>query len=236
MTSILDNLASVNARIDAAARACGRQARDIALIAIAKTKPAAVIAEAYRAGQRHFGENYAQEAVPKITQLADLPIVWHFIGAVQSNKTALVARHFHWVHTVDRVKIARRLASQRNPQTPLNVLLQVNIDADPAKAGVEPAAAGELLAAVRGLPGLRLRGLMAILEKAGNPDLSFARMHELFESMTPPDGDCWDTLSMGMSRDMELAIAHGATQVRIGSAIFGPRTRAAAATKRTVAS
>ena len=185
--------------------------------------PRAAIAEAYRAGQREFAENYVQEAVAKIEGLADLAIAWHFIGAVQSNKTALLARHFDWVHTVDRLKIARRLAGHRGSGNPLNVLLQVNIDADPAKAGVTADAAPELLAAMRELPGLQVRGLMTILAKEGEPDLSFARMKTLFEAMTPPDRGDWDTLSMGMTRDMEAAIAHGATHLRIGSAIFGPR-------------
>lgn len=220
---ISDNLAAVNARIRDAARCCGRRPEGISLIAVSKTMPASSIAEAYRAGQRHFAENYAQEAVAKIARLADLSITWHFIGAVQSNKTALLARHFQWVHTVARLRIARRLAGHRDPEDPINVLLQVNIDADPAKAGVAPTEAAELLAAMRALPGLRVRGLMTILEKAGNPDLSFARMHDLFETMTPPDSGDWDTLSMGMTRDMDAAIAHGATQLRIGSAIFGPR-------------
>ncbi len=196
------------------------------LIAVSKTTSAARIAEAYRAGQRHFAENYAQEAAAKIARLAGLSITWHFIGAVQSNKTALLARDFHWVHTVARLKIARRLANRRDPRNPLNVLLQVNIDADPAKAGVTPAEAGEMLAAMRALPGLRVRGLMTVLENAGNPDLSFARMHDLFESMAPPGGDDWDTLSMGMTRDMDAAIVHGATHLRIGTAIFGPREQA----------
>lgn len=229
---ISDNLAAVQARIRDAARCCGRQPEDIALIAVSKTMPTEAIAEAYRAGQRHFAENYAQEAVAKIARLADRAITWHFIGAVQSNKAALLARHFHWVHTVARLKIARRLARHRNPDDPLNVLVQVNIDADPGKAGVAPTEAAALLAAMRGLPGLRLRGLMTILEKAGNPDLSFARMHDLFASMTPPDGKDWDTLSMGMTGDMEAAIANGATHLRIGSAIFGPRKQKSTSTGR----
>ena len=205
------------------ARRCGREPGAISLIAVSKTRPVAAIAEAYRAGQREFAENYAQEGVSKIARLANLPIVWHFIGAVQSNKTALLARHFHWVHTVSRLKIARRLAGHRPPEDPLNVLVQVNVDADPAKAGAAPGEVGELLAAMRALPGLRVRGLMAILEKAGNPDLSFARMQKLFQSMAPNGGRHWDTLSMGMSGDMNAAIANGATHLRIGSAIFGPR-------------
>ncbi len=193
--------------------------------------PTAAIAEAYRAGQRDFAENYAQEGVSKITRLADLGITWHFIGAVQSNKTASLARHFHWVHTVARLKIARRLASHRSPANPMNVLLQVNIDADPAKAGVAPAEAAGLLAVMRELPGLRVRGLMTVLEMAGNPDLSFARMQHLFKSMAPADGKHWDTLSMGMTQDMDAAIAHGATHLRIGSAIFGPRKQPSPSTR-----
>lgn len=194
--------------------------------------PPGAIAEAYRAGQREFGENYAQEAVAKITSLDNPAITWHFIGAVQSNKTALLARHFHWVHTIERLKVARRLASHRSADNPLNVLLQVNIDADPAKAGVAPRDAPTLQAAVRGLPGLRMRGLMTVLEKAGDPDLSFARMHDLFDSMAPPDSDDWNTLSMGMTQDMEAAITHGATHLRIGTAVFGPRALVSSAAKR----
>lgn len=223
MRSISENLATVNAHIRDVARRSGRRGEDISLIAVAKTMPATAIAEAYRAGQRDFAENYVQEAVAKIENLADLAITWHFIGAVQSNKTALLARHFHWVHTVDRPRIARRLAGHRSPEHPLNVLLQVNIDADPAKAGVAPDAAPDLLEAVRNLAGLRVRGLMTILEKAGDPDLSFTRMKTLFEAMAERAGGGWDTLSMGMTQDMEAAIAQGATHLRIGSAIFGPR-------------
>ena len=230
MHPISDNLTTVNARIREVARCHGRQPGGITLIAVSKTSPMVAIAEAYRAGQRDFAENYVQEAVAKIRGLADLAITWHFIGAVQSNKTALLARHFHWVHTVARLKIARRLAGQRSPADPLNVLLQVNIDGDPAKAGVAPDEAPKLLAAVRCLPGLRARGLMTVLEKAGDPDLSFARMRDLFHSMTPPDAKHWDTLSMGMTQDMDAAIAHGATHLRIGSAIFGPREQPSLAT------
>lgn len=227
---ISDNLATVQARIRKVARRCGREPDEISLIAVSKAKPAAAVAAAYRAGQRDFAENYAQEGVSKIARLVDLSITWHFIGAVQSNKTALLARHFHWVHTVSRLKIARRLAGHRQPEDPLNVLLQVNIDADPAKGGVASAEAGALLAAMRALPGLRVRGLMTILEKAASPDLSFARMHNLFRSLTPPGGNHWDTLSMGMTRDMDAAIANGATHLRIGSAIFGPRATKTAST------
>ncbi len=232
LASISENLATINVRICAQARSCGRRARSITLIAVSKTKPAEAIVEAYLASQHHFAENYVREGVSKITQLADLPITWHFIGTVQSNKTALIARHFHWVHSIDRVKIAKRLGSHRDPENPLNVLLQINIDADPAKGGVTPKATPELLAAVGGLPGIRVRGLMTVLEKAGAPDLSFAHMRDLFESMRPHGGNYWDTLSMGMSRDMDAAIAQGATHLRIGSAIFGPREPSTPATTR----
>ncbi len=220
---ISSNLDAVRERIARAARAHGRTSESVALIAVSKTKPAAAIAEAHRAGQLDFGENYAQEAVAKIQALAGLPLHWHFIGRVQSNKTALIARRFDWVHTVDRFKIARRLAGHRAGGPPLNVLVQVNIDDDPAKGGVAPDAAGELVDAVRGLDGLRLRGLMAVLARAGDAQSSYRRAGALFEGLAGRGGDGWDVLSMGMSGDLEAAIAAGATQVRVGTAIFGPR-------------
>ncbi|MDE0269913.1 MAG: YggS family pyridoxal phosphate-dependent enzyme, partial [Gammaproteobacteria bacterium] len=170
-----------------------------------------------------FGENYAQEAAAKIEALAGLPLRWHFIGRIQSNKTALIARRFDWVHTVDRLKIARRLAGHRADGPPLNVLVQVNIDDDPAKGGVAPDEAGDLVDAMRDLAGLRLRGLMAILERAGDAQSSYRRVRTLFESLADRGGSGWDVLSMGMSGDLEAAIAAGATQVRVGTAIFGPR-------------
>ena len=187
--------------------------------------PATAVAAAHAAGQVDFGENYVQEAVAKIDALAELPLRWHFLGRMQSNKTALIAQHFDWVHTLDREKTARRLSSQRGRREPLNLLMQINIDADPAKGGVVPEQAGDLLDAVRGLAGLRVRGLMAILEKGGNPQLSFGRMRTLFDALAKQGGSEWDTLSLGMTQDMEAAIAAGATQVRIGTAIFGPRGR-----------
>ena len=187
--------------------------------------PVEAVAAAHAAGQVDFGENYVQEAVAKIDALAELPLRWHFLGRVQSNKTALIARHFDWVHTLDREKTARRLSSQRGRREPLNLLMQINIDADPAKGGIVPEQAGDLLDAVRGMAGLRVRGLMAILEKGGNPQLSFGRMRALFDALAKQGGSEWDTLSLGMTQDMEAAIAAGATQVRIGTAIFGPRGR-----------
>ena len=187
--------------------------------------PVEAVAAAHAAGQVDFGENYAQEAVAKIDALAELPLRWHFLGRMQSNKTALIAQHFDWVHTLDREKTARRLSSQRGQRKPLNLLMQINIDADPAKGGVAPEQARDLLDAVRGMAGLRVRGLMAILEKGGNPQLSFGRMRTLFDALAKQGGSEWDTLSLGMTQDMEAAIAAGTTQVRIGTAIFGPRGR-----------
>ena len=222
-SNIASNLLATRRRIQQAAQAHGRHAEEIALIAVSKTMPAAAIAAAHAAGQVDFGENYVQEAVAKIDALAELPLRWHFLGRMQSNKTALIARHFDWVHTLDREKTARRLSSQRGQRQPLNLLVQINIDADPAKGGVAPDQAGDLIDAVRGMAGLRVRGLMAILEKAGDPQLSFVRLRTLFDALAKQGGPEWDTLSMGMTHDMEAAIAAGATQVRIGTAIFGPR-------------
>ena len=220
---ISSNLGAVRERIARAARAHGRAPQSVTLIAVAKTKPAAAIAEAHRAGQLDFGENYAQEAAAKAEALAGLPLRWHFIGRIQSNKTALIARHFDWVHTVDRLKIARRLAGHRADGPPLNVLVQVNIDDDPAKGGVAPDAAGDLVDAMGGLTGLRLRGLMAVLERAGDAESSYRRVRALFDGLADQGGSDWNVLSMGMSGDLEAAIAAGATHVRVGTAIFGPR-------------
>ena len=217
------NLGRVQTRIEGLARDCGRPPGSVTLIAVSKTKPASAVAEAHAAGQIDFGENYVQEAVAKIEALGDLPLRWHFIGRIQSNKTALIARHFDWVHTLDRLKIARRLADQRPAGAALNVLVQVNIDQDPAKGGAMPHQAGDLIDAVRGLAGLRLRGLMAILERDGDAHSSFRRVRALFDGLADRGGPHWDTLSMGMSGDLEAAIAAGATQVRVGTAIFGPR-------------
>ena len=220
---IPSNLGAVRERIARAAGAHGRAPESVTLIAVSKTKPADAIAEAHRAGQLDFGENYAQEAAAKIEALAGLPLRWHFIGRIQSNKTALIARHFDWVHTVDRLKIARRLAGHRADGPPLNVLVQVNIDDDPAKGGVAPDEAGDLVDAMRDLAGLRLRGLMAILERSGDAQSSYRRTRTLFEGLADRGGSGWDVLSMGMSGDLEAAIAAGATQVRVGTAIFGSR-------------
>ena len=181
--------------------------------------------EASQCGQHHFGENYLQEATAKIAELHHLGLVWHFIGAIQSNKTRAIASHFDWVHTLARPRIADRLGSQRTELglLPLNVLIQVNIDDDPAKAGVAADAAEDLVRHAETIPGLAVRGLMTILERDGNPRDGYFRMQELFSQLGEQRSSAWDTLSMGMSRDLETAIECGATLVRIGTDIFGPR-------------
>jgi PLP dependent protein len=193
------------------------------LIAVSKTQPAASVAAAAAAGQIHFGENYVQEGAAKITELAQsLPqLVWHMIGPIQSNKTRLVAENFAWVHSVDRLKIAQRLSEQRPDALPaLNLLLQINIDGEPSKSGFTPAEALDQAAQIAALPRITLRGLMCIPEKQGTD--AFERMQQLFNALKA-QGLSLDTLSMGMSADYAAAIAHGATHVRVGTAIFGVR-------------
>jgi len=231
MGSIASNLQEVKRRIAAAAAAAGRGAQSITLLAVSKTFPAAAVREAAAAGQRAFGENYVQEALAKIETLADLrpQLEWHLIGPLQSNKTRPVAEAFDWVHSVDRLKIAERLAEQRPPGLPpLQVTLQVNISGEASKSGVAAADAAALAHAVAALPKERivLRGLMAVPEPAGD----FAarrephrRLRELLEAINA-GGLVLDTLSMGMSDDLEAAVAEGATMVRVGSAIFGSRS------------
>ena len=199
---------------------------DVTLLAVSKTFGPGAVREAHAAGQVAFGENYVQEALQKMADLADLPLQWHCIGPLQSNKTRPVAEHFDWVHTVDRLKIAERLAAQRPPERPpLNVCIQVNVDGGPTKAGVAPAEALALARAVAALPGLRLRGIMTIPEPAA--DFIAARaLHAgakaVFDQLNAA-GLALDTLSMGMSADLEAAVAEGSTMVRVGSAIFGGR-------------
>ncbi|BBP79955.1 YggS family pyridoxal phosphate enzyme [Pseudomonas sp. Ost2] len=223
MTTIADNIASVAARISAAALACGRDAADIHLLAVSKTKPAAAVREAHAAGLRDFGENYLQEALGKQAELTDLPLCWHFIGPIQSNKTRAIAEHFDWVHSVDRLKIAQRLSEQRPPElAPLNICIQVNVSGEASKSGCAPADLPALVAAIGSLPNLVLRGLMAIpepTEERAAQDAAFATVRTLQDSLHLP----LDTLSMGMSHDLESAIAQGATWVRIGTALFGAR-------------
>jgi len=198
------------------------------VLAVSKTRPEADIRAAFGAGLTHFGENYLQEALPKMEALADLPLQWHFIGPIQSNKTRSIASHFDWVHSIDREKIARRLSEQRPAHLPpLQVCLQVNVSGEATKAGADPAEIPELARALAALPRLRLRGLMAIpapTEDAGEQRAAFRALRELFEALPPADPPA-DTLSMGMSADLEAAIAEGATLVRVGTAIFGPRDR-----------
>lgn len=226
MTTIAANLQAVRARIDAACRAAGRDPGAVALLAVSKTFGADAVRAAHAAGQRDFGENYIQEALDKIAALRALPLQWHCIGPIQSNKTRLVAEHFDWAHTLDRLKIAERLSAQRpDGRAPLNVCIQVNIDAGASKSGVAPAEALALAHAVAALPRLRLRGLMTIPEPAPDFDAAravHARAKALFDQLNAA-GLGLDTLSMGMSADLEAAIAAGSTMVRVGTAIFGAR-------------
>jgi len=226
MTMIADNLHRIHQRMEEACRASGRDPGTVRLLAVSKTFGVDAVAAAHAAGQTAFGENYIQEAVDKITALAHVPLEWHCIGPIQSNKTRLVAEHFHWAHTVDRLRIAQRLSEQRPAHlAPLQVCIQVNVDGGPTKSGVTPDAALALAQAVAALPRLRLRGLMCIPELA--PDFVaacevFARARGLFDQLNAT-GMGLDTLSMGMSADLEAAIASGSTMVRVGSAIFGAR-------------
>ena len=197
-----------------------RPAGSARLLAVSKARTAVEVRTAHGQGLRDFGENYVQEAIAKVQALADLDITWHYIGAIQSNKTRDLARHFQWIHTVDRARIARRLSAAA--ERDLDVCIQVNIDAEPQKAGVDPDGLHALVASVSDLPRLKLRGLMVIPEP-GDPRDSFRRTRQLFDTLAPCAGEHWDTLSMGMSDDFGDAIAEGATLVRIGTAIFGPR-------------
>jgi len=226
MTMINSNLQTVHQRIARACQAAGREPGEVTLLAVSKTFDAAAVREAYACGQRAFGENYIQEAVEKIAQLGALPLQWHCIGPIQSNKTRLVAAHFDWVHTVDRLKTAERLSQQRPADLPpLQVCIQVNVDGGAAKSGVLPADALALAQQVAALPRLRLRGIMSIPEPA--PDFAaacalFERVRAVFDALNAA-GLALDTLSLGMSADLEAAIHAGSTLVRLGSAIFGRR-------------
>ena len=228
MTTISANLQAVKRRIRAAAQSAGRDAGAARLLAVSKAWPAASVRAAFAAGQRAFGENYVQEGVAKIAALDDLELEWHFIGPLQSNKTREVAEHFDWVHGIDRLKIAERLATQRPAGLPpLQACIQVNVSGEASKGGVAPDQVAALARAVAALPGLRLRGLMAIPEPTEQAELlrsRFALLRELLAQLNA-EGMKLDVLSMGMSDDFELAIAEGATIVRIGTAIFGERTK-----------
>ena len=227
MDTIAANLQAVQARIAAACQQTRRSVALVTLLAVSKTFGPDAVRAAYAAGQRAFGENYVQEGVDKIAALRDQPgIEWHMIGPLQSNKTRLVAEHFDWVHSVDRLKIAQRLSEQRPPHSaPLQVCIQVNIDGGPNKSGVVPEEAPALAREVAALPGLHLRGIMVIPEPAPNfiaAHAVFMRAKGLFDSIKSEHPDL-DTLSMGMSADLDAAIAAGSTMVRVGTAIFGAR-------------
>ena len=225
-TSVSANLAQVRKRIELACLAAGRSQDAVKLLAVSKTMPAQAVREAHAAGQFAFGENYIQEGVDKIAALADLPLEWHCIGPVQSNKTKLVAENFAWVHSIDRLKIAERLSAQRPPNLPpLQVCLQVNVDGGPNKSGVTPLELLALAQAVAKLPQLQLRGIMTIPEPAES-EVAARQVHHqaksLFDSLNAA-GLLVDTLSMGMTSDLEAAVAEGSTCVRVGTAIFGAR-------------
>lgn len=228
MTSIAANLQAVRARIANACAAAGRDPEGILLLAVSKTWPALAVREAAGCGQRHFGENYVQEGLAKAESLRDLKLEWHFIGPLQSNKTRPVAEGFAWVHGIDRLKIAERLADQRPAALPpLQVCIQVNVSGEHSKSGVPPAEAPALCRAVASLPGLTLRGLMAIPEPTDDMMLArkrFAVVRQLRDRLREEGLDL-DTLSMGMSHDLEAAILEGATIVRVGTAIFGERAK-----------
>jgi pyridoxal phosphate enzyme (YggS family) len=230
MRAIHDNLQAVLGRIARAAEAAGRDPRDVTLLAVSKTHPAALVKEALAAGQRAFGENYVQEAVEKMDALVGAAgeeracaLEWHLIGPLQSNKTRIVAERFNWVHSVESGKIARRLSEQRpRDLPPLNVLIQVNVSGEASKGGVAPESAAGLAMAIASLPNLKLRGLMAIPEPGAGVE-RYRLLKNLYEQLK---GEFrFDTLSVGMSDDMEAAIAEGSTMVRIGTAIFGARQK-----------
>ncbi|MEE4152490.1 YggS family pyridoxal phosphate-dependent enzyme [Pseudomonas viridiflava] len=223
MSTIAANISTLEQRIRTASLEAQRDPASVGLLAVSKTKPSSALREAYAAGLRDFGENYLQEALGKQAELADLPLCWHFIGPIQSNKTRAIAENFAWVHSVDRLKIAQRLSEQR-PEglEPLNICIQVNVSGEASKSGCTPEDLPALAAAISALPRLKLRGLMAIpepTEDQAEQAAAFAAVRALQDQLDLP----LDTLSMGMSHDLEAAIAQGATWVRIGTALFGAR-------------
>lgn len=226
LNTLQQRLSTVKQRIRSAAEKYDRRAADIQLLAVSKTRPVEEIIALFESGQKTFGENYLQDALDKIEATRELPLEWHFIGPVQSNKTRRIAGHFDWLHSLDRLKIAQRLSEQRTPwQPPLNVCVQVNINSEPGKSGVPADNVPELCRAVTILPNLRLRGLMAIPGETSDFDAqrrNFRSLRELKNRLVEQGLDL-DTLSMGMSGDLEAAIAEGATIVRVGIDIFGPR-------------
>lgn len=229
MATIAENLQAVKSRIARAAQAAGRAPESVRLLAVSKAHPASLVGEAVLAGQHAFGENYVQEALEKMQGLP--PLEWHLVGPLQSNKTRVAAERFAWVHTLASEKIARRLSEQRQVATdagrpPLNVLIQVNVSGEATKSGVAPSKVAALASTISAFRNMRLRGLMAIPE----PGASRERFHEVKSLYDALKSECaFDTLSMGMSDDLELAIAEGSTMVRIGTAIFGERAKARSA-------
>lgn len=226
MTVLSTNIAKLNARIREASQNNCRSEGDITLLAVSKTRSAEDIRQAFSAGLSNIGENYLQEAVEKQDQLQDLPLIWHFIGPIQSNKTATIAARFDWIHSIDRLKIARRLSEQRPPGLkPLQCCIQVNIDAEQTKSGISLQQLPELAKQIAELDNIELRGLMAIPKSSSDPEQQRQKFRQLAEALKQLQGN-WpalDTLSMGMSADMDSAIAEGATILRIGTALFGPR-------------
>lgn len=226
MNEVQNNLEQLQQRIAQATTTCNRDEQSVTLVAVSKTKSADKILQAVQAGQTHFGENYLQEALEKIQALDKPGLTWHFIGPIQSNKTRDIAAHFDWVHSVDRYKIARRLSEQRPDDLPaLNLCLQVNISDEDSKSGLQPSAVLGLAQQIAELPNVKLRGLMAIPAPADNEAAQrapFAKLRKLRDELNI-NGLALDHLSMGMSDDLEPAIAEGATMVRVGSAIFGAR-------------
>src|SRR5574340_160178 len=223
-----ERLRAVEARMARAANAAGRTAETVRLLAVSKTFDAAAVRDLAACGQREFGENYLQEALEKQAALRDLPLVWHFIGPIQSNKTRAIAENFNWVHSVDRLKIAERLSAQRPAALPpLQVCIEVNVSGEASKGGVSTAELPALAEAVSKLPGLQLRGLMAIPAPTADPDsqrAAFRQVREAYQDLLAR-GHAFDTLSMGMSADLESAIREGATIVRVGTALFGERKK-----------
>jgi pyridoxal phosphate enzyme (YggS family) len=224
VTDITEHLAEIVERVARASGGAGRSPDSVTIVAVSKQQPAEAIAKAHAAGLRHFGESYVQEALPKLTTLESLPLVWHFIGRIQANKTRAIAEKFEWVHTVDRLKLAERLSEQRPiAAAPLNVLIQANLGGEEQKAGVPRDEVAKLAREVAQLPRLRLRGLMTLPPRDAAPQRWFAELallqRRLIESGLP-----LDSLSMGMSADFEAAIAAGATHIRVGTALFGART------------
>ena len=224
--SLESRIKLVKERVNAACIVNGRSPNSVTLLAVSKTKPIEMLREAERHGLKQFGENYADEAKEKIQQRPALKSEWHFIGRIQSNKTKSIAQHFAWIHTVDRIKVAKRLASHCPENKILQILLQVNVDSDENKGGIETGKIDELIKYVLSEPNLNLRGLMTILSKETDPQKGYSELRDLFNHLQATYGQefhNWDTLSMGMSNDLEVAVNCGATIVRVGTDIFGSR-------------